>query len=89
MNCLNQAKVKKKIGYIPKTIATIIKLLEKKDKGKRLIRNWRSISLNVGYKIIWKIFASRLKKVLPNLISSQQTALLHTKLDYRIRKANL
>ena len=53
----------------------VIKLLEKKDKDKRLISNWRPTSLlNVDYKIISKIFASRLKKVLPNLISSQQTA---------------
>ena len=30
--------------------------------------------LNVDYKTISKVFASTLKKVLPNLISSQQTA---------------
>ena len=48
--------------------------MEKKDKNKRLISNWRPISLlNVDYKIISKIFAPRLKKVLANLISSQQT----------------
>ena len=50
------------------------KLLEKKDKDKRLVSNCKPISLlNVDYKIIWKIFTSRLKKALPNLISSQQT----------------
>ena len=44
------------------------------DKDKCLISNWRPITLlNVDYKIISKIFASRLKKVLSNLISSQQT----------------
>ena len=44
------------------------------DKDKCLISNWRPIPLlNVDYKIISKIFASRLKKVLSNLISSQQT----------------
>ena len=73
MNLLNQAKVSKKL--VTSQRQAVIKLLEKEDKDKRLISNWRPISLlNVGYKIISKIFASRLKKVLPNLISSQQTA---------------
>ena len=73
MNLLNQAKVSKKL--VTSQRQAVIKLLEKEDKDKRLISNWRPISLlNVDYKIISKIFASRLKKVLPNLISSQQTA---------------
>ena len=68
----NQAKVSKKL--VTSQRQAVIKLLEKKDKDKHLISNWRPLSLlNVDYKIISKIFASRLKKVLPNLISSQQT----------------
>ena len=40
-----------------------LKLLEKKNKDKRYISNWKPISLlNVEYKIISKSFASRLKK---------------------------
>ena len=53
----------------------IIKLLEKRDKDKRYISNWRPISLlNVDTKIIAKCFAKRLVPVLPTLISSDQTA---------------
>ena len=53
----------------------VIKLTEKKDRDKRFIKNWRPISLlNVDYKVISKVFALRLKNVLSDLISSQQTA---------------
>ena len=53
----------------------IIKLIEKKYRDKRFIKNWRPISLlNVDLKIIPKTFSEKLKKVLPDLISSQQTA---------------
>ena len=73
MNSLNQAKVSKKL--VTSQRQAVMKLLEKKDKDKRFISNRRPISLlNADYKIISKNFAPRLKKVLPNLISSQQTA---------------
>ena len=49
----------------------IIKLIEKKDRDKRYMKNWRPISLlNVDTKIISK----RLKNVFSSLISTQQTA---------------
>ena len=53
----------------------IIKLIEKKDKDKRFIENWRPISLlNIDTKILSKCIASRLIPVLPSVISSDQTA---------------
>ena len=53
----------------------IIKLIEKKDRDERFIKNWRPISLlNVDSKIISKALSEKLKEVLPDLISSQQTA---------------
>ena len=52
----------------------VIQLIKKKDRDKRFIKNWRSISLlNVDLKIISKALPEKLKKVLPDLISSQQT----------------
>ena len=54
---------------------TVIKLIEKKEKDKKLIKNWRPISLlNFDTKLIFKVLAERLKKVLPSLISKNQTA---------------
>ena len=54
---------------------TIQYLLEKPNKDKRYISNWRPISLlNLDQKIISKALAIKLKKVLPVLISPGQTA---------------
>ena len=59
---------------IPKSIS-LIKLIEKKGKGKRLIQNWRPIPLlNVDLKILSKALANYIKEYLPFLISSNQTA---------------
>ena len=72
-NSCRTAKLKKELST--SLSQAIIKLIEKKDKDKRFIKNWRPISLlNVDYKIISKALSSRVKKVLPNLISPQQTA---------------
>ena len=73
LNSRCTAKFKKELGTSQRQAA--IKLIEKKDKDTRFIKNWRPISLlNVDYKIISKALASRVEKVLPNLISSQQTS---------------
>ena len=53
----------------------IIKLIVKKDRNKRLIKNWRLISLlNVDIKILSKALLQKLKENLPSLISSDQAA---------------
>ena len=53
----------------------VITLIDKKDRDKWLVKNWRSISLiNVDCKIASKALASRLKKVIPQIIHYDQTA---------------
>ena len=53
----------------------VITLIEKKDKDKRYIKNWRPISLlNVDLKIASKALALRIKLVLKNVICHDQTA---------------
>ena len=53
----------------------IITLIEKKGKDKRLIKNWRPISLiNVDVKIASKTLAKRVEKVLPSIIHYNQNA---------------
>ncbi len=55
----------------------IITLIPKKGKSRMLLKNWRPISLlNTDYKILTKGLASRLKKVLPSIIDSDQTGFL-------------
>ena len=53
----------------------VITLIEKKGKDRRLIKNWRPISLlNVDVKIGSKAIAKRLEKVLPDIIHYDQNA---------------
>ena len=52
----------------------IVKLIPKKDADLQLIKNWRPMSLlNCDYKIATKAIAGRIKTLLPNLISDDQT----------------
>lgn len=52
----------------------IISLIPKKNKDKTILENLRPISLlNVNYKILTKVLADRLEKVLPKIISPDQT----------------
>ena len=53
----------------------VITLIVKKGKDKRLVKNWRPISLvNVDAKLASKTLAKRLEKVLPEVIYFSQNA---------------
>ena len=53
----------------------IIRLIDKKDRNRRYIKNWRPISLlNVDVKIASKALAIRLANVLPEIIQVDQYA---------------
>ena len=68
LNLCRTAKLKKELSTSQKQ--AFIKLIGKKDQGKRFINNWQPISLlNVVPKLS---LASRVKKVLPNVTSPQQ-----------------
>ena len=55
----------------------ILTLLPKHNKVRLLLKNWRPISLlNTDYKILAKLFAERLKKVLHKIINQDQTGYL-------------
>ena len=52
----------------------IISLIPKPNKDLRFLKNWRPISLlNTDYKILTKLLANRLQKVIPNIVSEDQS----------------
>ena len=52
----------------------MITLIEKQDKDRTYLENWRPISLtNVNVKIASKVIATRFVKVLPEIIHCNQT----------------
>ena len=54
--------------------------MKKKDKDKRLIKNWHPISLlNVDSKLISKPLGNRLQDVMPNLVSENQSAYVNNR----------
>ena len=58
----------------------IIKLIEKKDRDKRFIKNWGSISLlNVDMKLISKVLASCLKSVISSIVNENQVAYVNNR----------
>ena len=73
VNCLNFAHRHGQLSTSQKQ--AIITLLEKKDKDKRFLKNWRPISLiSVDVKIASKAIAKRLELILPHLIHHSQNA---------------
>ena len=73
MNALQESKQLKHFCISQRQ--AIIKLLEKPNEDKRYIAYWRPISqLNFDLKIFLKSLATRVKKVLANLIDARQTA---------------
>ena len=73
INSLKRSKIESSLSISQRQ--AVIKLLEKKDRDKRHIKNWRSIFLlNIDTKTISKAFAAKRKPILPSIISSNQTA---------------
>ena len=58
----------------------IIKLIEEKDRDKKFIKNWRSISLlNDDEKLISRVLASRLKSVISLIVNENQVAYVNNR----------
>ena len=58
----------------------IVKRIPKKDADPNLIKNWRPLTLlNCDYKIASKVIANRIKMVLPELISEDQSRFIKKK----------
>ena len=73
INSLKQSKIEGNLSISQRQ--AVIKLIVKKDRDKRFVKNWRPISLlNVDTKILSKSLAEKLKIAFPELISSNQTA---------------
>ena len=64
----------------PTSMKGILNLIPKKNKDTRVLKNLRPITLlNTDYKIIEKILAGRVQKVLPSIINNDQTGFMKTR----------
>ena len=58
----------------------IIKLIEKKNRDKRFVKNWRPISLlNVDVKLISKVLASYLKSAISSIVNENQVVYINNR----------
>ena len=73
VDSFNEAYNKKEMSHSLQKQA-VITLIEKKGKDRNYLENWRPISLiNVDAKIASKVIATRVIKVLPEIIHCNQT----------------
>ena len=69
------AYLKQQLG--PSARRGILSLLPKKNNDLTLLKNWRPITLlNFDYKLLSKVLALRLQKVLPEIIEKHQTGFM-------------
>ena len=72
IDCINESFEKGEMSSSQKR--AIITLIEKKEKDRSFLENWRPIShVNADTKIMTKVIASRIKNVLPDIIHPNQT----------------
>ena len=71
-------------GSMPDSLTEIIiRLIFKKKGDVRNLKNWKPISLlNTDYKILAKVLANRLGKVLPSIIHPNQTCSVKSRLIF-------
>ncbi len=75
LKSLNEAFHKGELSITQKQ--GIIQCIPKGDKPRQYLKNWRPITLlNTDYKILSSVLASRMKSVLPSIISSDQKGFL-------------
>ena len=73
VNCLNYSFITGELTSSKRQ--AIITLIEKSGKDVRLLKSWRPISLlNVDVKLLSSVLSSRIKVLLPKLISQNQSA---------------
>ena len=75
LNAINYRYEKRQLSITQRR--GIIRLIPKIDADPHLIKNWRSITLlNCDYEIAAKAIANHTNKVLPKVISNDQTGFL-------------